>query len=164
MPDYQKKKPVVGVGFSRISASQSLSFETEGRLEETKKKVVKFNVPQKAYMNVYYSQGMRGTGKQYKSYIKRAAVDAGLTVAQVKVQCIIICPSATRVAVLVTPCFFSARLKRRDQVNQKGSSEVDGPSAERGRGAAHALRYGLFRRGRGSVLRPRRDRPARFKP
>ena len=50
-----------------------------------KKKVVRFTTAQKAFMNAYYDQGMKGTGKHYKHLIKRAAIDAGLSTAQVKV-------------------------------------------------------------------------------
>ena len=50
-----------------------------------KKGVTRFTTAQKAFMNAYYNQGMKGTGKQYKHLIKRAANDAGLSIAQVKV-------------------------------------------------------------------------------
>lgn len=49
-----------------------------------KRKISRFTTAQKAFMNAYYNQGMKGTGKQYKHLIK-AANDAGLTSAQVKV-------------------------------------------------------------------------------
>ena len=50
-----------------------------------KKKVARFTTAQKTFMNAYYNQGMKGTGKQYKHLIKRAASEAGLSTAQVKV-------------------------------------------------------------------------------
>ena len=92
-------RPVVEVSSARVSGSQSSSSETEGGLAEAEEtNAVRFTAAQRAYMNAYYSGGMRGTGKRYKSLIQKAAVDAGLTVAQVKVHA---CPGTIRLAMLV---------------------------------------------------------------
>ena len=60
-------EPLVEVSSACVSGSQSSSSKTEGRLAETEetKKVVRFTAAQRAYMNAYYSRGMRGTGKRY---------------------------------------------------------------------------------------------------
>ena len=49
------------------------------------RKLTRFTAAQIAFLNAYYNQGLTGTGKKYRSFIKRAAFDAGMTTTQVKV-------------------------------------------------------------------------------
>ena len=60
--------------------------------------VSRFTAAQKAYLNAYYSQGMKGTGRQYKNIIQRAAADTGLSSAQIKV-CNLNCNIPSKVAI-----------------------------------------------------------------
>lgn len=62
------------------------SKDSEDQTQTTaKRRVSRFTTAQKAFLNAYYGQGMKGTGKQYCKLIRRAATDAGLSSAQVKV-------------------------------------------------------------------------------
>ena len=65
-------------------SSQSPLSDIEGESRKVKK-VIRFTVAQKAFMNAYYKQGMTGTGKQYRHLVERAAADSGLTRVQVEV-------------------------------------------------------------------------------
>lgn len=62
------------------------SSDSEDQTQSTvKRRISRFTTAQKAFLNAYYSQGMKGTGKKHYNLIRQAATDAGLHSAQVKV-------------------------------------------------------------------------------